>query len=157
MTSLTSDPLMKSVTVPLRPDAAFDLFIRDIARWWPAQHSQSAKTGGKPVKIEVDPHKNGRITEVTPDGSRVLWGTIIGWEPGRYLSFTWHPGKSVDEATVVAITFTATKDGTRVDLTHGGLGILGDVVDAVSTSYLRGWSLVLGCYQTCAVRELVAA
>ena len=44
-----SAPIQKSVTVPLPADAAFDLFTRDIARWWPAQHTQSAKTGGIPA------------------------------------------------------------------------------------------------------------
>lgn len=148
-----TDPILKSVTVPLSPNAAFDLFTRDMTRWWPAQHSQS----GNPARIEVEPHKGGRITEIAPDGTRFLWGRIIGWEPGRYLSFTWHPGEPEAEATVVAIAFTATKDGTRVDLTHGGFKILGELADAVSTSYLRGWGLVLGCYHSFAMRELVAA
>jgi uncharacterized protein YndB with AHSA1/START domain len=151
-----TDPIRKSVTVPLPADAAFDLFTRDMARWWPGQHTQSAKSGGSPVKIEVEPHPGGRITEVTPDGKRIPWGRIIGWEPGKYLSFTWFPGQEESDATVVAVAFTTTKDGTRVELTQGGPAILGDVADAVSTSYLRGWDLVLGCYHTCAVRELVA-
>jgi uncharacterized protein YndB with AHSA1/START domain len=146
-------PIEKSVTVPLSADAAFDLFTRDIARWWPARHTQS----GKPQQIMVEPHKGGRITEIAPDGSRILWGTIIGWEPGKYLSFTWHPGEPEDKATVVAVSFTTTKDGTRVDLTQGDTSILGETADAVSTAYLRGWSLVLGCYHSFALRELVAA
>lgn len=152
-----TDPIRKSVTVPLPCDAAFALFTRDIARWWPGQHTQSARTGGIPQNIEIEPHKGGRITEITPQGKRILWGRIIGWEPGKYLSFSWFPGQAESEATVVAVAFTATRDGTRVDLTQGGFDILGDLADAVSTSYLRGWALVLGCYHTCAARELVAA
>lgn len=46
----------------------------------------------------------------------------------------------------MTVTFTQTKDGTRCDLTHGGFDILGDTADAVSTSYLTGWDMVLGCY-----------
>jgi uncharacterized protein YndB with AHSA1/START domain len=152
-----TDPIRKSVTVPLSAEQAFDLFTRDIARWWPSQHSQSARMGGLPATIEIEPHKGGRITEVTPEGSRILWGRIIGWEPGKYLSFSWFPGLDEADGSIVAIAFTPTPDGTRVDLTQGGFDILGDLADAVSTSYLRGWALVLGCYHTCAVRELVAA
>ena len=55
------------------------------------------------------------------------------------------------------MAFTPTPDGTRVDLTQGGVAILGDLADAVSTSYLRGWGLVLGCYHSFARRELVTA
>ena len=150
-------PNQKSVTVPLPPDAAFDLFTREIARWWPAQHTQSAKTGGIPAKIEVEPHKSGQISEITPEGKRILWGRIIGWKPGKYLAFSWFPGQDESDATVITVAFTPTPDGTRVDLTQGGPAILGDLADAVSTSYLRGWALVLGCYHTCALRELVAA
>lgn len=149
--------LQKSVTVPLSADAAFDLFARDMARWWPAKHSQS----GKPVRIEVEPHKGGQITEIAPDGTRILWGTIIGWEPGKHVSFTWHPGedtdKDKDKATIIAIAFTQTPDGTRVDLTQGGFEVLGDLADAVSTTYLRGWALVLGCYYRFAANALVDA
>lgn len=145
--------MQKTVSVPLTSDAAFDLFTRDIARWWPAKHTQS----GKPARIEVEPHKGGRITEVTHDGTRILWGTIIGWDRGKYLSFTWHPGEPEAKATIVAISFTATPDGTRVDLTQGDFDVLGDLADAVSTTFLRSWALVLGCYHTCAVKELVAA
>ena len=146
-------PIHKSVTVPLSPDAAFTLFARDMARWWPASHSQS----GKPAQIEVEPHPGGRITEIAPDGTRILWGRIIGWDTGKYLSFSWHPGEAEDKATVVAISFTPTKDGTRVDLTQGDPAILGELADAVSTTYLRGWGLVLGCYHRFAMRELVGA
>ena len=142
-------PIQKSVTVPLSPDAAFDLFTRDISRWWPAKHTRS----GKSVQIEGEPHPGGRITEIAPDGNRFLWG----WDVGRYLSFTWHPGAPEDQATIVAVSFITTKDGTRVDLTQGGFDVLGDLADAVSTTYLRGWALVLGCYHSFALRELMPA
>lgn len=145
--------LQKSVSVPLTPDAAFDLFARDMARWWPGKHTQS----GKPIRIEIEPHKGGQIIEVTPDGSRILWGTIIGWEPGKHLSFSWHPGQPEDQATIIAIAFTPTPDGTRVDLTQGDAAILGELADAVSTSFLRGWTLVLGCYHRFAINALADA
>ena len=126
-----NDPIHKSVTVPLSPDEAFALFTDGIDSWWPGiTHSVSAKDGNTPRNIRIEPHKGGKIA----------------YDPDAYLSFTWHPGKTEAEATVVSVSFKSTKDGTKVDLTHGGFDILGPLADAVSTSYVTGWEMVLGCY-----------
>jgi uncharacterized protein YndB with AHSA1/START domain len=146
-----NDPINKSITVPLTPAEAFTLFTSGIDKWWPgASHSVSAAKNKAPRKIGFDTHKDGCITEVTDDGKTEIWGTILAYDPGKYLAFTWHPGKSADEATVVTLAFTATENGTRCDLSHGGFDILGDLADAVSTSYLRGWDVVLGCFTSAA-------
>ncbi|MEJ6398470.1 SRPBCC domain-containing protein [Yoonia sp. 208BN28-4] len=136
-------PIAKTVTVPLSPEDAFRLFFADIARWWPLE---SHSVSGKSARLTVEPHKNGLLIERGPDGSEHIWGTIIGWEDGKYAAFSWHPGRSEDEATVVTVSFKPGADGCVVDLTHGGFDILGDTADAVSRSYLTGWNMVLGCY-----------
>ncbi len=141
------DPIEKTITVPLNPADAFALFTDGIDKWWPgATHSVSANKGKTPKKITFPKQKGGDITELTEDGDTVLWGRIIAYDPGKYLAFSWFPGKSDAEATVVTVTFKDTGDGTQCDLTHGGFDILGDLADAVSTSYLTGWDLVLGNY-----------
>lgn len=141
------NPITKTVTVPLSPEDAFSLFTNGIDKWWPGDtHSVSANGSGTPRKIGFETHKGGKITEITNDGRTEIWGEVLASDPGTFLAFTWHPGKSPDEATVVTIAFKKTPDGTQCDLTHGGFGILGDLADAVSTSYLKGWDLVLGTY-----------
>ncbi len=156
-------PTVTSRTVPLAPAEAFALFTEDFGRWWPgALHSVSARKGQRPRRITLEPHRGGRIVEETHDGRREIWGRIIGWIPGEYLSFTWHPGAPEDEATVVSITFAAHPEGARVEVTQGTPDILGPLADAVSTAWLRGWRLALGCYsdtataRTC-VREMALA
>lgn len=141
----------KSVDVPLSPDAAFALFTDEIDVWWPgAKFSVSARKQKKPRKISFEDHKDGLITETDDGGHTHIWGRIIAYDPGKYLAFSWFPGESEDKATVVTVTFTPTANGTRCDLTHGGFEILGPTADAVSTSYLTGWDLVLGCFVTAA-------
>ena len=135
-------PLHKTTTVPLSPQDAFDLFMEDLDQWWPKDRHASDLN----AKLFVEPFKNGTIVEVLPNGIRNVWGRIIAWEPGQYMAFTWFPNVSEDEATVVAVSFKLTQDGTKLDLTHGGFDVLGDTADAVSTSYLLGWDLVLGSY-----------
>ena len=150
-----NDPIHKIVEVPLNPDEAFALFTDGIDSWWPgATHSVSAKDGNTPRNIQIEPHKGGKIIETKQDGASCIWGEVIAFDPGAYLSFTWHPGKSEAEATVVSVSFKTTKDGTQVDLTHGGFDILGPLADAVSTSYVTGWDMVLGCY--CGAVKVIA-
>jgi uncharacterized protein YndB with AHSA1/START domain len=135
-------PIAKTTHVPLSPQEAFDLFMADLDQWWP----KDRHTSDKNATLIVEARKNGTITEVLPDGTRTLWGRIIGWEPGHYMAFTWHPNGHPEETTVVAVSFKQMPDGTQLDLTHGGFEILGETADAVSTSYLLGWDLVLGSY-----------
>ena len=135
-------PIVKTTHVPLSPQEAFDLFMADLDYWWPKDRHAASKGS----RLDVEARKNGDIVEVMPDGSRKIWGRIIGWEPGRYMAFTWHPDGPEDEATIVAVSFKPTPDGTQVDLTHGRFEVLGETADAVSTSYLLGWDLVLGSY-----------
>ena len=144
-------PIQKSVTVPLDPHEAFALFTQEIATWWPGdRHSLSARDGKTPKDIRFGTHKGDAIREILEDGSEEIWGRILAYDPGRYLAFTWFPGGSEDNASIVTVTFEETEDGTRCDLNCGGFTILGAVTDAVSTSYLKGWQLVLGCYASAA-------
>ncbi|MCK0097583.1 SRPBCC family protein [Yoonia sp. F2084L] len=137
------DPIKKSLVVPLSPDEAFTLFTANMDTWWP---TKTFSVFGEKAKIAFPDHKGGDIIETGENGEVDVWGTLIAYDPGVFLSFTWHPGRPASEATVVTVTFTQTEDGTRCDLTHGGFDILGDTADAVSTSYLTGWDMVLGCY-----------
>ncbi|MFQ1701590.1 SRPBCC domain-containing protein [Loktanella agnita] len=147
-------PIEKSVTVPLDPADAFALFTRDIATWWPGDSPAGREK--RPKNIRFDDHKDGTISEIMADGSQQIWGRILAYDPGSYLAFTWFPGRSEDDATIVTVTFTGTPEGTRCVLNCGGYEILGHVTDAISTSYLKSWDLTLGCYAS-AGRQPISA
>lgn len=136
-------PILKTTHVPLPPAEAFELFMAQLDAWWPKDRHT---TFGPDTRFEVEPRKNGTITEIAPDGMRRIWGRIIAWEPDQYMAFSWFPDGDEAAATVVAVSFTPKADGTRLNLTHGGFDILGPLADAVSTSYLVGWDLTLGSY-----------
>jgi uncharacterized protein YndB with AHSA1/START domain len=138
-----NDPINKTLTVPLNAADAFALFTDQIDTWWP-KTSHSVK--GAKSSLTFPTHKDGEIIETGDDGEIAIWGKLIAYDPGKYLAFSWHPGRSEQEATIVTVTFTETAEGTLCELIHGGFDILGDTADAVSTSYLRGWDMVLGCY-----------
>lgn len=136
-------PIRKTVTVPLTPDQAFDLFTTGMGRWWPGDtHSLSARDGKSPQRLEVEPRRGGQIWETTHDGQRLPWARITQWQPGRQFAFNWYVGTDEEEATQVVVAFSQTETGTRVDLTHSGFDqVTGGA--QMATSYRTGWDIVL--------------
>lgn len=143
-----TDPIRKTVTVPLRPDEAFDVFTRDLFHWWPMDtHSLSAAKGALPTAVTVEPREGGQIMETLPDGSTAPWGRVTTWDRGRAFGVLWHVGRDEAQATDLDLVFTPTDTGTRVDLTHGGFDRLGKEATAMAENYTTGWDHVLGaCY-----------
>jgi uncharacterized protein YndB with AHSA1/START domain len=94
--------------------------------------------------VSFDGRVHGHLTETDVDGGQHVWGTILVWEPGRKVSFTWHPGKPPDDALMVAITFVAAGAATRVRLVHSGWERLGASAAEARESYASGWPTVLG-------------
>ena len=148
-----NDPINKELKVPLSATDAFKLFTDQIDTWWP---KAKFSVKGAESTVTFADHKDGEIVETTADGGPEIWGTIIAYDPGRYLAFTWHPGRPAEEATVVTVSLIQKEDGTLCALTHGGFDILGDTADAVSTSYLHGWDFVLGCYAGAVKKPVMA-
>ena len=145
-----TDPIRKSLHVPLRPKEAFTLFTKNLADWWPVDsHSLSAGDGEVPKDVSVDPQVGGYITETKADGETGRWGTITTWAPGQTLGISWYVGRGEDEATEITVVFTPTDTGTRVDLTHDGFDHLGAAATTMSGQYDVGWDHVLiHCFGT---------
>jgi hypothetical protein len=144
-----TDPIEKTLTVPLDAASAFDLYTGGIDRWWPKDtHSLAAADGrGAEASVRVEPHVGGKVIETLPDGSEAPWGTVTAWEPGARFGLKWFVGRDESEATYVDIRFTQTEAGTRIDLTHGGFDALGDQAETMCANYTKGWDHVLGtCY-----------
>ncbi|MGR3491168.1 MAG: metalloregulator ArsR/SmtB family transcription factor [Shimia sp.] len=138
------DPIVKTLTVPLSPEQAFEAFTRDLSNWWPVEsHSLSAYEDETPKGVTVEPREGGQIIETQHDGTKAPWGTITGWEPGRRLAMTWHVGRPAEEATFLDIRFEAQGTGTRIILIHDGWDSLGTQATAIRDTYTTGWDLVL--------------
>jgi len=145
MLDTPQDPIRKSISVPLPPEEAFDLFTAGIDRWWPME-THSLTMDSETASVRVEPHVGGRILETRPDGSDAPWATVTGWEPGRRFAVSWYVGRPESEATDLEVIFTGTTEGTRVDLTHGGFDAHADGAKACA-GYTEGWDHVLGrCY-----------
>jgi Activator of Hsp90 ATPase homolog 1-like protein len=142
---MTLPPIIKTVTVPLAPDRAFDLFTRRMGEWWPlATHAVSSALCKAPARgVVVPPHVGGIVQETLADGSLAAWGTVTEYSPGTGFAMTWHPGNDPVEATLVTLRFVPVKAGTEVTLTHSGWENRPDGASA-RKSYVGGWEGVLG-------------
>jgi len=136
----TIAPVRKTVIVQCEIHAAFRIYTEELASWWPLEtHSvgqDSADTCG------IEGRVGGRLYERLRDGEESVWGKVLRWNPPHVLEFTWHPGREPDSAQTVEVTFTATDEGTRVDLTHSGWESLGERALETRQNYDSGWDMV---------------
>lgn len=153
-----TDPIKKTLHVPLRPQKAFELFTEHLDDWWPTHsHSLSAGDGEKPQNVMVDRREGGYITETKHDGDTGRWGTITKWDEGRAIGISWYVGRDEAEATDLDVVFTPTDMGTRIELTHGGFHRLGEAATAMHGNYDKGWDHVLTeCFGQHCFRQKVA-
>lgn len=136
-------PLVKTVTVPVGVDRAFEAFTAETSQWWPLFSHSVSEAAANHVRLEGA--VGGRIVEYGAEGELATWGTLSQWDPPASLSFSWHPGGDPAEAGQVTVTFTATGDGTEVRLVHAGWERRGDGGRA-RLNYDTGWDYVLGKY-----------
>jgi uncharacterized protein YndB with AHSA1/START domain len=134
-------PLVKTVVVPVGVERAFEAFTAETSAWWPLFSHSVGEAAASEVRMEGA--VGGRIVEYGADGELATWGTVSDWDPPTSVGFSWHPGGDPDEAGQVTVTFTATGDGTEVQLVHSGWERRGDGARA-RLSYNTGWDYVLG-------------
>ncbi|MEM1301366.1 MAG: metalloregulator ArsR/SmtB family transcription factor [Pseudomonadota bacterium] len=152
-TAMTTDPIVKTLIVPLPPKRAFEVFTKDLSNWWPVEtHSLSAAAKDTPRDLTVEADVGGQILETLPDGTQAPWGRITAYDPGERLAMTWHVGRSEGEATHVDIRFDPVPEGTRVTLIHDGWSVHGAAATSMRANYHAGWDHILtACYgQACA-------
>lgn len=103
---MTPKPIKIAVTVPAPPREVFAALTdaKTIRLWSEQRGSVQPRVGGK---VELF------------DG----WvkGKVLEYKPGKALAYTWQPG-DWDGAvkSTVRYTFSATRSGTKITLTHSG-------------------------------------
>lgn len=144
MKTTLTPPLIKTLTVPIPPDRAFDLFTRRMAEWWPLHsHAVSSFACRAPARGVVVPQTLGEmVIETLADGTTAAWGRVTAYQPPALFAMTWHPGSPEVQATHVEIRFAPEGEGTRLTLTHSGWQNRPDGAEA-RANYDSGWNRVL--------------
>jgi uncharacterized protein YndB with AHSA1/START domain len=136
--------VVRSVTVPLSEQQAFDLFTGRMTDYWPPEHS----IGSSPFEaVVMEPRVGGRWYERATDGSECSWGRVAVWEPPQKVVLLWQIGADwkfdPEFETEVEITFTADGPGhTRVELRHTHLERFGDATEQMRAAFDSpgGWT-----------------
>jgi hypothetical protein len=69
----------KSVTVPIAPERAFELFVSEIGTWWPlATHSVGLK---RSIGVSCGTSVGDEMVETLSDGTTSVWGTVLESDP----------------------------------------------------------------------------
>jgi uncharacterized protein YndB with AHSA1/START domain len=116
-----------TVTVGVEPDIAFEVFTRDIDRWW-RRGIKFRHSGNSTGLLCLEPRVGGRLFESFETGGKshvIQVGLVSTWDPPRLLIFSWRNANyAAEEETEVEVGFSPVKSGTQVTVTHRGLTAL---------------------------------
>ena len=121
------DAATATVFVAIAPSDAFDVFTREIDRWW--RTGPRYRIGGRRRgQLFFEPRLGGRLFETfeISTGSRTVEvGRVTAWEPPLRLSLEWRGVNfKPEEKTFVDVTFAPSGEGTLVTVRHHGWSAL---------------------------------
>lgn len=138
------DVVRKSIIVRCAVDRAFRTWTEHIDAWWPKGHSRS---GNPATTVLMETGLGGRIYERTPDGVEHDWGRVTAWDPPRHLAYHWYLGSGPEQPTHVDVRFIAHDESyTRVDVSHRGPELIGELWSSRSSVFDGAWGAVLLAY-----------
>lgn len=139
--SLVIEVVRKVVTVDCAVEEAFRVFTADALSWWPLEtHS----IHGTVREIVFEPQVGGEVYEVSTEGEKGHWATVLEWDPPARLLLAWNILERPGEQTEVEVRFAPDGSGTRVELEHRGWEELVTGAEEKRNDYDTGWDFVLG-------------
>lgn len=148
-----TDAVRHTVTVPLAPERAFQLFVDEFDAWWPKDSHHIAETPADVVVLE--PRDGGRWYERDSDGNECEWGRVLAFDRPTRIVIAWQltPDYKFDpdpsKQTEVEVVFEPEGEAaTRVTLEHRGFAVWGERGAAMRDSVGSdgGWSSLLALY-----------
>jgi uncharacterized protein YndB with AHSA1/START domain len=129
VTKRPGDAAKVTVVVAVDPDAAFEVFTREIDLWW-KRGPKYRNSGRLPGVLHFEPGVGGRLFESYGDAADAKLteiGRVTAWEPPARLAIEWrNKNFAPEERTEVEVRFEAVPGGTRVVLEHRGWAALRD-------------------------------
>jgi activator of Hsp90 ATPase-like protein len=153
-------PIQRSVTVPLEPAEAFELFTARMESWWPVRtHSRAEREFEDEdvhvERIEFQGTVGGGVLEHMTDGRVLPWAEILVWEPPVRFVMAWKPNERAQPPTDVEVRFTPVDGGTLVELEHRGWERLTEAIaPELHASYAGGWIGTLSAFAAAAEEEV---
>jgi uncharacterized protein YndB with AHSA1/START domain len=113
--------VVKEILVSAPQEYCFAQFTEHADGWWPPTHKL---VPGTRTEISFDQRVGGVYSERDADGNTARWGTVLSWEPPRFLRMTWsidgrwRPIDDDSKASAIEVTFAAHGEQTQVTLAH---------------------------------------
>lgn len=121
------DQASVTVSLPVSPAEAFELFTRDIELWW-RRGPRFRNAPGDRGFIRIEPGIGGRVFEsfdARKSDRIVEIGHTKVWDPPHRLIFEWRAANFAPaEHTEVEVLFKPSGSGTQVTVVHRGWGAL---------------------------------
>ena len=136
------DELLVEVDVGVSPEHAFEVWTKQLGRWWPASHTISGTHD-----VVIEPFTGGRIYERAADGTEHEWGEVVTWEPPERFHCLWHLFFDRSEATDLEVTFAAIGTGTKVRIRQTGWERLGATGEDRRARTHAAWAVIVGTYE----------
>jgi len=143
--ALVIEAVRKTITVDCVVEEAFRVFTTDMISWWPTDSHSIHGNGVKEILFEE--RESGEVYEVTAEGKKGYWGSVLSWEPPTRVVLAWNILEREAVPTEVDVRFTAEGEKTRVDLEHRGWEAVEEDGSAKRDNYDTGWDHVLGLYE----------
>jgi uncharacterized protein YndB with AHSA1/START domain len=151
-----------SVQVAVPPQDAFDVFTREIDRWW-RQGPRFRIAGRRRGTLFLEEGVGGRLFETfeLSAGTRTIEaGRVTVWEPPARLAFEWRAANfKPGEKTFVDVVFEPLGSGTLVTVRHRGWSAIPNDHPArhgeVGAAFVRSMGLWWGDLMT-SLREHIA-
>ena len=124
---MSGDSAKVTVFVAVPPTVAFEVFTREIDRWW-RTGPKFRIAGRRRGVLTFEEGPNGRLFESfeLPSGPRAFEvGRVTAWEPPARLELEWRGVNfKPHEKTLVEVRFQPMRDGTQVTVEHRGWSAL---------------------------------
>ena len=140
-------PVVASVRVEAPVARAFEVFTRDIGRWWPMAYTFAGE------RLETIQIRDGQWLERDVDGGETSWGAVTEWDPPRRFTaeFAVSPQRAPeppDRRSRVRFEFRPAGDGCEVVATHDRFERHGEGAAAMreGMASTHGWPLILAEY-----------
>lgn len=141
-------PIRKTITVHVPPKRAFDVFTKEMNRWWPAEYTAFPREA-----IVIEPEPGGRWFERGTEGSEGTNGKVLDWRAPERVLLAWQiDGQwkyDPDLVTELEVRFASDGNGgTHVVLEHRDLDRLGDLAEPTHAMMDgdEGWGALLQRY-----------
>ena len=144
-----TEPITRELTLHCSAEHAFASFTTEFGSWWPPEYTWS---GAGLESIALSHGVGDCCSEIGPAGFRLDWGTILGWEPGERLLFSWHigadrvPCPNPGDASTIEVRFEQVPGAhSRLIFEHRDLDRHGDTAEAYRAALDSdaGWTFIL--------------